>query len=153
MVARFDETAGTEVFGERKNVPFRGRQGIEPAATFVDDDDDISVTAILDGASGAFLDVDLPAIFLQQGCAADLLAQLFDFSFVHLSAPDSRRRLPAPSSVGLTCSKLPGTSSTGREACRMQGRADQTVSRRIVGRGEASLAAGLAPAAAGHPAQ
>src|SRR5258708_35682397 len=36
-----------------------------------------------------------------------------------------RRRHPALSSVGLACSKPCGTSSTGREACRMQGRADK----------------------------
>ena len=93
---RVRETAGAEMFGKRKHVPFRGRQGIEPAAAFVDDDDDIAVTAILDRASGTFLDVDLPAIFFQQGRATDLLAQFFDFSFVHLSAPDSRGRVSAP---------------------------------------------------------
>ncbi|MGY3413032.1 hypothetical protein ACVWZV_009198 [Bradyrhizobium sp. GM5.1] len=81
------------MFGERKYVPFRRRQRVEPAAAFVDNDDDIAVAAILDRASGAFLHVDLPAVFLQQGRAANLLAQLFDVPLIHLSAPDSRRRV------------------------------------------------------------
>ncbi|MGY4427812.1 hypothetical protein ACVWWO_000289 [Bradyrhizobium sp. F1.13.1] len=71
------------MLGEQKHVPLRRREGIEPAATLVDDDDDVGVAAILDRTAGTFLEIDLPAVFLQQGCAANVFAQLFDFSLVH----------------------------------------------------------------------
>jgi hypothetical protein len=94
--ARVGEPVGAEVLGERKHVPLCRRKWIEPAATVVDDDDDPAVTAILDRPAGALLDVDLPPILLKQGRTADLFAQLFDFSFVHIPAPGSPQAMPDP---------------------------------------------------------
>src|SRR5947209_7623566 len=75
------------MLGERKHVPLRCRERIEPAATIVDDDDNSLVTAILDRPAGALLDIDLPPISLEQGRTADLFSQRFDFSFVHMPMP------------------------------------------------------------------
>ena len=101
-IARVSESIGAEMFGERKHVPLCRRQRIEPAATVVDDDDDPAVAAILDRPAGAFLDVDFPAFFLEQGRAADLFAQPFDFSFVHMPAPGSPQATPGPF-LGWSC--------------------------------------------------
>src|SRR5258708_10914147 len=54
-IARVGEAAGTEVLGERKHVPFCGRQRIEPAAAIMDDNDDLAIASIFDRAAGAFL--------------------------------------------------------------------------------------------------
>src|SRR5258707_10865518 len=95
-IARVGEAAGTEVLGERKHVPFCGRQRIEPAAAVMDDNDDLAVASIFDRTTGAFLDVDFPALFFEQGCAADLFAQPFDFFLVHLPAPNSPQATSGP---------------------------------------------------------
>ena len=90
--ARVGETVSTEVFGERKNVPFRGRQGIEPTAAFVDDDDDIAVTAILDCASDAFPESTFQPSFSSRA-AQPIFWRNSSISLCHLFAPDSRRRV------------------------------------------------------------
>src|SRR5258707_3390565 len=53
-IARVAEAAGTEVLGERKHVPFCGRQRIEPTSAVMDDNHDLAVPAIFDRPAGAF---------------------------------------------------------------------------------------------------
>ena len=148
-ITRLDETVGAEVFGKRKHVPFSRRQGIEPATALVDNDDDIGVAAVLDRTPGTFFEVDLPAVFLQQSCAANFFAQLLDCSLVHCL----HRRCAGNDRPLLLLVWPCGTLPTGREACRVQGRADKLSNSSDSWRGEASLAAGMAPAATGYPAQ
>ena len=152
-VTCLDETVGAEVFGKRKHVPFRRRQGIEPAAAFVNDDDDVAVATKFDRAPGAFLEIDLPAAFLQQSRAANLFAQLFNLSLVHLSAPESRSGEIRP--LHLLVSLVPGLAAHSRPAAKPAECKGALTNRQSPHgrRGEASLAAGMAPAAAGHPAQ
>src|SRR5260370_41874113 len=66
-IARVGEAAGTEVLGERKHVPFCGRQRIKPAAAVMDDNHDLAVASIFDGAAGTFLCVVFSAFFLAEG--------------------------------------------------------------------------------------
>src|SRR6202011_4074599 len=95
-IVRVGEAAGTEVLGERKHVPFCGRQRIEPTAAIMDNNHDLAVASIFERAAGAFLDVDFPAFFFEQGRAADLFAQPFDFFLVHLLSPGSPQATSGP---------------------------------------------------------